>query len=103
MRVDSGRYVPVLMDFSEAQARKTSWGRLLELSATGARLLTRAALRPGDSLSLRFDLLQEVFEGLEAEVARAAPDMDGYTVAELRFPDPEARRRLGRTLSRLLL
>jgi hypothetical protein len=103
MRTDSGRFLPVLLDRPSEEARETCWGRLLALSASGARLIARAKLLRGDELFLRFELAGEDVAGLPARVLRARVDADGWSVAELEFPREEDRVRLGRLLGRVLV
>jgi len=102
MTPSAPRLIPVLIEFRGRGDRPDSWGKLLEVRASGASLLTRARLERGDALRLRFDLPGERLEGVAAEVAKASRDRDGYSVGELRFPDEELRVRLGRTLRRIL-
>ncbi|MFH2202390.1 MAG: hypothetical protein ABIJ96_04705 [Elusimicrobiota bacterium] len=102
MKVNAARFIPVLVAFPEAEARQESWGRFLELQSNRARLITRTRMEKGDVLILTFDLPGEAFAGVDAEVARAAADEDGYYVCTVLFPEEEQRVRLGRTLQRIL-
>ena len=102
MRAGSPRWVPAAFGFPPEQARRECWGRLVELSASGARLASLTRLRGGDSLTLRFELPDGGVEGLRAAVVRARRDADGYWFADLRFPEARDRVRLGRSLSRVL-
>lgn len=101
MRIDSSKYVPVLIRFAEDPDRHESWGRFLELRAAGGRLLTRSRVDPRATLRLSFELMGERFRDVEAHVARAREDADGYHVCELRFAAEEPRVGLGRVLRRL--
>ncbi|MFH1725029.1 MAG: hypothetical protein ABII00_10465 [Elusimicrobiota bacterium] len=103
MRVDSSRFIPVLFDFADDEARQRCWGRFLELRADGARLITRSLVERGWRLRLRFDLPGEWIEGVLADVRDADRDEDGYYVCDLRFGAEEDRVRLGRALRRILV
>jgi hypothetical protein len=96
-------FIPVSIEFHEHEARSESWGRLLDLSPTGARLMTRTPLRGGDAVLLSFELPGGGFERLRAGVIRAARDEDGYRVCRVRFSSAAERVRLGRALRALLL
>ena len=101
MRVDAARFVPAIFDFPEEEARRTCWGRFLELAANRARLITMVRLARGDRIRVSFDLPQGNLQGLEAKVGRVRRDADGYFVGELRFPSGTQRQLLGRALARI--
>ena len=58
MTASAPRLIPVTIAFAEDSDRHESWGRLLEVRAAGASLLTRARLRRGDAVRLGFDLVR---------------------------------------------
>ncbi len=90
--------IPVLIRFPGGSARQDAWGRLLELTAGGAALATAAPLKPGEPLTLSFDVGGEDFRAMTARVAHVELDTDGQTLADLRFTDELERRRLSRVL-----
>ncbi|HBL18404.1 MAG: hypothetical protein A2X36_14465 [Elusimicrobia bacterium GWA2_69_24] len=101
MRVDSARFIPVLIRFADGEV-EDSWGRFIELGPGGGRLITRRRVRDADPLLLSFDLPGERLEGLPARVRRSWTDADGYCVASFGFPDAEVKEKLGRILRRIL-
>ena len=94
----SPKLIPVLIGFPEEAARQDGWGRLLELSGSGARLDARVELRRDETLSLSFEVGGEVFKGTPARVAYVETDAYGCALAELRFTDEVVKRRLARTI-----
>jgi len=96
------RLIPVLIAFPTGGERLESWGRLLEVRAAGASLMTRARLERGDAVKLGFELPGERLEDVAAEVVKSSLDPDGYTVCDLLFNDEELQVRLGRSLRRIL-
>ncbi|MFA5140958.1 MAG: PilZ domain-containing protein [Elusimicrobiota bacterium] len=96
-------FVPVVIEFPEHEARSESWGRFLDLSPTGARLMTRTPLRSGDTVHLSFELPGGgCFKQVRAGVVCSARDEDGYRVCRVRFSAAGERVRLGRALRALL-
>ncbi|MEK9146456.1 MAG: hypothetical protein AAB339_12690 [Elusimicrobiota bacterium] len=102
MRAAGSSLVPLLLEFPESDGRPQSWGRFLELAATGGRMISQTRLSRGDGLRVSFSLPGESVSGLRADVLRARRDADGYFEAELRFLDEAVKVRLGRALTRLL-
>ena len=90
--------IPVLVRFPGGAARQDAWGRLLSLTAGGATLSTAAPLEKAEALTLSFELGGETFRGVPARVSHVEPDVDGQTLAELRFTDELERRRLSTVL-----
>lgn len=90
--------IPVLVRFPGGAARQDAWGRLLTLTAGGASLSTAAPLTKGEELTLSFELGGEQFRAVPAQVSFVEPDVDGQTLAELRFTDELERRRLSTVL-----
>lgn len=102
MAAASARAVPVAISFPGPGGRFDAWGRFTELFAAGAKLATLALLNRGEKLSLSFQLSDEVFKGLPAEIIAVEQDADGAYWAELRFLDQVEQRRLSRTLLDIL-
>lgn len=94
----SPRPIPALLVFPESAARLDAWGKLLELSALGARLETRCRLAPDERLVLSFELAGEPFSEVSARVTDAEADPHGYCIAGLHFTDETQKRRLSRLL-----
>lgn len=94
--------VPTLLRFPSGAARRDSWGRLLELSPAMASLSTPFELDKGDGVSLSFELGGETFAEVGAVVSYVERDADGQLLAELRFTDELARRRLSLVLLDIL-
>lgn len=90
--------IPVLVRFPGGAARQDAWGRLLSLTAGGANLSTAADLRKGEDMTLSFELGGEQFRAVPARVSFVEPDVDGQSLAELRFTDELERRRLSKVL-----
>ncbi|MBI4248112.1 MAG: hypothetical protein A3G41_08255 [Elusimicrobia bacterium RIFCSPLOWO2_12_FULL_59_9] len=93
------QYLPVLWTLGEGA--QNGWGRLLDLSAVGARLLTRGVLT-GEEIFLSFELETEKFNKLRCRVARAEQDRDGYWVYGLEIAEDAARARLKQRLMSIL-
>ncbi len=84
--------VPALLSFPGSAARQDSWGRLLKITAGGGELSTAARLAKGERVAIQFDLGGERL--LMPARVHLAYDDDGQCVAELRWSDMVARRRL---------
>ena len=93
--------VPALLRFSGASARQDGWGRLLELTAGGARLSTSSTLAKGESVHVVFELGGDKLSIL-ARVHHAGQDDDGQCLADLSWSDMVERRRLARALLQVL-
>lgn len=102
MRGRAPRFIPVVIEFPEGEARVESWGRFLDLAPAGARLMTRTPLRRGEALLLTFDLPGERFERARAGVVSSAKDEDGYYVCRMKFSAADDRVRMGRILREAL-
>lgn len=102
MRVNSARFIPVLLSFPEVEGRVEALGRILELRSTGGRIITRTRVESGAELKLSFELPGEAFAGLDVAVVRSAADSDGYHVLEFRLTGEEGKVRLGRALRSIL-
>lgn len=89
--------VPALLRFPGSSARQDGWGRLLKITAGGGELATAAKLAKGETVLVQFDLGGER-QLMPARVHHAYDDRDGHRVAELRWNDMTARRRLARVL-----
>ena len=89
--------VPALLRFPGTAARQDSWGRLLEITAGGARLSTPSVLLKGEAVHVVFELGGEKLL-ISARVHHAGKDDDGQCVAELKWNDMVQRRRLARAL-----
>lgn len=98
MEARSAAPVPVLISFPAEAARQDAWGRISELTVSGARLSTQAGLEAGKGLRLSFEIAGEAFAALEAEVAWVERDADGYSQAQARFGDQAEKRRLAKAL-----
>lgn len=90
--------VPALIAFEGASARADAWGRLVELSAVGANLMSQSELRKGEFVALSFEAAGESFKGLRARVDWVERDADGYWLAELSFTQEIEKRRLAKIL-----
>lgn len=78
--------LPVLIRFPDADPSE-GWGRLIDISVTGARLESRWPHRVGQSVYLTFSVRPEMrLENLRAKVVRAGWE-DGYYEAALVFDD----------------
>lgn len=93
--------LPAHLRFPGGAARQDSWGRLLAVTAGGARLVTASRLAKGESVLVGFELGGERLL-LPGRVHDAAPDDDGHCVAELRWTDMVERKRLARVLADVL-
>lgn len=102
MKVRGASFLPLLIAFPEAEGRLETWGRLLDLGALSARILTQTRLAVRGSLRLSFRLRGEEFDSLPAVVERVETDEDGYCRCEVRFAEERDRLRLGRVLRVLL-
>lgn len=89
--------VPALLRFPGNAARQDSWGRLLKVTAGGARLVTGSRLSKGETVLVGFELGGESLL-IPGRVHDAFPDDDGQTAAELRWSDLVERKRLARVL-----
>lgn len=94
--------IPVLVRFPGGAARQDTWGRLLDLTAGGAVLSTAAPLKAGEGLTLAFDLPGGDSHAMTARVSHVEQDVDGQTLADLRFSDELERRRLSKALLDIL-
>lgn len=99
MSARSAVSVPVLLRYPEGRA--DGWGRLVELTAAGAVVETRDAVRRGEEAALTFDLFGERFVDFAAEISYAEAGAGGLRV-ELAWRDEIERRRLARVLLDLL-
>ncbi|MHB2026010.1 MAG: hypothetical protein ACYCPQ_05165 [Elusimicrobiota bacterium] len=91
-----------MIRFSPESLIPESWGRLEELSAASAILLTQSRLRPGDRIFLGFEIGGKPFSPLRASVITCARDMDGFCRAEIRFVDELEKRDLAAAILRVL-
>ena len=94
----SPKLIPVLISFPEAAARQDGWGRLVDLSGSGAHLSALLELRRAETVTLSFEVGGEPFHAVSARVTFVEADHDGYSLAELRFTDEVEKRRLARTI-----
>ncbi len=102
MKTQGASLLPLLIAFPEAEGRLESWGKILDLGALSARILTQSRLSAREPLLLSFRLRGEDFDSLPAVVERSEIDEDGYTRCEVRFTLEADRLRLGRVLRVLL-
>lgn len=89
--------LPAHLRFPGAAARQDSWGRLLAVTAGGARLVTASRLSKGEDVLVGFELGGERLL-IPGRVHDALRDDDGHCVAELRWTDLVERKRLARVL-----
>lgn len=89
--------VPAHLRFPGGSARQDSWGRLLAVTAGGARLVTGSRLSKGEAVLVGFELGGERLL-VPGVVHDARPDDDGQCLAELRWSDLVERTRLARVL-----
>ncbi|OGR82625.1 MAG: hypothetical protein A3J74_06615 [Elusimicrobia bacterium RIFCSPHIGHO2_02_FULL_57_9] len=102
MTASSARAVPVALCFPAPAGRLDAWGRFMELFASGGKVASLALLERGEKLALSFEVGDEAFKALSAEIIDARQDADGYYWAELRFLDEVEKRRLSRALLDIL-
>lgn len=89
--------IPALIAFETASSRVDAWGRLIELSPSGAKMTTQSELREGDAVELSFQVAGESFR-MPARVSWSELDADGYWSGEIRFYDEIKKRSLAQTL-----
>lgn len=89
--------MPALLRFPGSSARQDSWGRLLKITAGGCELSTAARFAAGEIVLVQFELGGESLL-MPGRVFYARDDDDGHRLAELRWNDMTARRRLARVL-----
>ncbi len=78
--------LPVALDFPEKDPAQ-GWGRLLDLSPTGARLETRWPLKAGQTVYLTLNPRREIrLENLRSRVVHVDWE-EGYYVAGLLFDE----------------
>ncbi len=94
--------IPVLIRYGEDASRLDGWGRLVELSSSGARLSTRSEILRRERIFLSFEVSGEKFTGFSARADHVDIDTDGYFLADLTLEDEVLKRRLARVLIDLI-
>lgn len=81
------RQVPVLLEREGSGAK--GWGRLLELNALGAEVLTLMGLERGEEVFLDLELGPRKLSQARCRVVRSSRDEDGYFSCGLKFEERE--------------
>lgn len=102
MRPSTPRRIPVMIGFTGSSSQRETWGHLTGLAATAARVSLLTPLAKDEELYLSFELGGEKFPAMTARADWMEIDADGFTLAEIRFTDKAAQRRLAKALLELL-